>query len=275
MGIHFYSYKNPYSMHWNYDYEIEVEIDEPDVEYEIEYDAGYQPMNQQWNYGGGHNYQGGHGNFNHFGSDVEIEVEIEQPNWGGWQQWGASRNHNWEVPWTVWYKQNGMKNNMNFRNFQVDHHGNIWGHGSDANGNFNISGKVNWSNTGFKFHKQYVGQHAVVYSGRIQNDIWAGNWCIPGQPQERFQLRCQSPRWVGAFWQNGQPNNMQLDMHVGPQGVFGRGHDNVGSFVIRGETHGNQVNFAKQYIGAHTVLYSGRCTGWNNIQGTWQIPGNA
>jgi len=254
---------------YNYEYEVEVEYEEPEVEYEyeVEYEDDYQPYEQTWEYGGGH------GGNQHFQNEVEFEFETPMDTWGNSGSWGQ-RNNDWMVPWKGWYKQGGSKVNMHFQNFQVDANGSIWGHGSDQVGTFNISGKMNWSSTGFKFVKQYVGQHAVTYNGKIQGngDVWAGRWYINQNGDGgNFQLRHDAPRWRGAFWQQGQKNNMQLDMSVTQQGVFGTGHDQVGRFVIRGDVNGNQVHFAKSYVGQHTVLYNGWLQGFNDIRGQWQI----
>merc|ERR1711972_383417 len=217
-------------MPWNFDYEIEVEIEQPTYEIEIEYDNGYHPgWHQQhqvdWNAGGGYHQE----------PQIEFEVEVE---WdvGGWQNWGSRQNsnvQNWAVPWTGYYWQFGQKNQMNFQNFQIDLHGNIWGHGNDPVGNFNISGKMN-NNGHFKFVKQYYGAHAVTYQGHGSNGHLAGQWFLPGQQPEKFQIRMNTPRWQGAYWQGGQRHQMVLDMSVTQYGVSGFGHDDVGSFNVRG-----------------------------------------
>jgi len=255
---------------FNFEFEVEVEVEPPTVEYEIEYEVDYPHHDTNFGYGGGH------GGNHHYQNEVEIEYEVEvEPNWGGWQSWGK-RNNSWEVPWTGWFKQGGQKHDMHFQNFQCNSQGQIWGHGSDEVGTFNISGKCDWSHTGFTFHKQYHGAHTVIYKGRIQNgNLWVGTWSIPGNCQGNFQIRCKAQKWKGAFWQNGQKNVMQLDMQVNKHGVYGNGHDSVGGFIIRGDTHGKNVSFYKQYYGQHTVLYHGQINhAHNDIKGRWQIPGN-
>jgi len=255
---------------FNFEFEVEVEVEPPTIEYEVEYEVDYPHHDQNFGYGGGH------GGNHHYQNEVEIEYEVEvEPNWGGWHSWGK-RNNSWEVPWTGWYKQGGQKHDMYFQNFQCNSQGQIWGHGSDQVGSFNISGKCDWTHTGFTFHKQYVGAHTVIYKGRIQNgNLWVGNWSIPGNCQGNFQIRCKANKWKGAFWQNGQKNVMQLDMQVNNHGVYGNGHDSVGGFIIRGDTHGKNVSFYKQYYGQHTVLYHGQLNhAHNDIKGRWQIPGN-
>lgn len=204
---------------------------------------------------------------------IVYEYDVE-PEWDCWATWGK-RNNDWEVEWTGWYKQNGFKHDMIFTNFQCDSAGNIWGHGVDDVGSFNIAGRVKWDNTGFKFSKQYYGAHTVVYKGNIQNgSTWAGKWHFDGDGGN-FQLRCNVQKWKGAFWQNGQKNKMVLDMKVDNYGVYGNGHDKVGGFIIRGDVSGKNVSFYKQYFGAHTVLYHGQMNGARtDIRGGWQIPGN-
>lgn len=288
---------------FNFEYEVEIEVDdepEYEVEYEIEedYHPGFSHSNQ-YDYGG----FGG-------GNEVEIEIEYEQPhvdvqmyggmhpnqmhhaphqhvnqgasftiqpnfNTNGWNTWGRSTPQNkqhWLTKWSGWYEQ-GNRQNMHFDNFQIDLQGSIWGHGSDGQGHFNISGKMNMNNKVFKFHKQYQGGVTVIYQGQAQGAFLAGQWSIPGNCQGKFQIKCNAPRWTGAFWQNGMQNNMHLDMQVDHFGVSGSGSDNVGCFLVRGQTQGNIVTFVKKYYGQHEVFYQGKWKG-NNIQGVWQIPGN-
>lgn len=253
---------------FNFEFQVEVEVsDNSDESYEYEYETDYQHHDNNYAYGG-------HGN--HFNNEVEIQYEVQpHVNFNNWQSWGK-KNNSWEVPWSGWYKQGGQKHNMYFSNFQTDANGNIWGHGSDDVGTFNISGKVNYmNNKKFTFHKQYYGAHTVIYKGNIKQgtNLWVGKWEIPGNCNGNFQLCVKAPKWKGAFWQQGNKTQMQLDMIVNNHGVYGNGYDSVGQFIIRGDVHGSHVNFYKQYMGAHTVLYSGELHN-NNIKGHWQIPGN-
>lgn len=56
--------------------------------------------------------------------------------------------------------------------------------------------------------------------------------------------------------------------------IFGDGHDTVGKFKINGLwIEGGYVEFTKQYLGAHAVIYRGLSDG-KNIDGTWEIQGN-
>jgi len=251
-------------MPWNFDFEVEVEIEEPEVEYEVEYevDYGFQQPNHniQVDYNAGHGY------------NQEPDHSMQLVDTGNYKQWGQ-KNNQWSCGWTGWFAQNGQKSNMHFENFQIDFNGSIWGHGADQIGKFNISGKMNMQNNHFTFHKQYVGQHNVVYQGSMNQGLMVGKWSIPGNCQGNFQIRCDSPSWSGCFWQGGNRQNMKLDLQVSQHGVFGMGFDQVGSFMCRGSTNGSQVQFAKQYFGQHTVFYNGEWHG-NNIKGMWQIPGN-
>jgi hypothetical protein len=53
---------------------------------------------------------------------------------------------------------------------------------------------------------------------------------------------------------------MNLDLNVDDLGVFGMGQDEVGSFSIRGhlDNNSNLMQFNKEYMGQHTVQYSGQ-----------------
>jgi hypothetical protein len=252
-------------MPWNWEYEVEVEVEEPDYEIEIEYDDGYHPEYEiEVDYDGGHGY--------HQQPQYEVEIEFDTTSYKSWGAKNQQTMQSWCVPWSGHFMQNGQKTNMHFQNFQIDLNGNIWGHGSDNVGNFNISGRMN-NNGSFKFVKQYYGQHAVTYQGRCQGAYLSGQWVIPGNCQGTFQIKLNAQRWSGCFWQNGQRNNMFLDMSVSNYGVSGQGSDNVGAFTVRGQCQGGSVSFAKHYWGQHTVFYNGHWQG-NNIKGNWQIPNN-
>jgi len=224
------------------EYEVEIEVE---VEYEIEL-------------------------------EVEVEVDVEEPvpvydlcETSDWESWGAGV----KVPARGWYAQFGTKARVDFDDLQVDSDGNLAGTGSDPNGGFELYGQMNKEGY-FTFAKTYYGAHTVMYRGRYRQGVMTGKWEIPGNCDGTFNICPGWQKWKGGFWQFGQSTEMVLDqMYVGESGVVGRGWDNVGAFVINGWVDGDQVAFAKQYIGQHTVFYNGQWNG-NYISGRWQIPGN-
>lgn len=56
--------------------------------------------------------------------------------------------------------------------------------------------------------------------------------------------------------------------------VSGGGKDIIGLFVVKGEYTDGQINFVKQYVGRHKVIYTGQYDGEGSIHGTWVIPGD-
>lgn len=55
--------------------------------------------------------------------------------------------------------------------------------------------------------------------------------------------------------------------------VLGKGKDVVGEFNIRGFCNEfGDAQFAKQYIGAHTVMYNGKVNG-KTMSGFWTVAG--
>lgn len=213
-----------------------------------------------------------------YGVEIEVEVQLDMsppaPKYDlvqteGWESWG----HGMHIPAKGWFAQFGQKNSVNFDDFQCDVNGNLTGCGSDPVGKFYLSGSMNKQNW-FTFVKQYYGAHAVEYRGRLRKGVMAGKWEIPGNCDGTFNIMPGWQKWKGGFWQGGNFSEMVIDeMYIGPGGVRGRGSDAVGAFVVQGYTHGDQVSFAKQYIGQHTVFYNGQWQG-KNVVGRWQIPGN-
>lgn len=53
--------------------------------------------------------------------------------------------------------------------------------------------------------------------------------------------------------------------------VTGSGRDIIGPFVIRGDYEGGRVQFVKQYLGRHRVVYTGTYDGEGTIHGRWVI----
>ena len=69
--------------------------------------------------------------------------------------------------WVGYFVQNGEKNDMSFDNMQINLDGSISGAGSDAIGDFNISGTMEGNGT-FTFDKAYEGAHTVNYKGSLE-----------------------------------------------------------------------------------------------------------
>lgn len=66
-------------------------------------------------------------------------------------------------------------------------------------------------------------------------------------------------------------NNFQINIGGG---IFGSGSDTVGQFNLSGSVSGSgDVTFTKQYVGAHSVNYTGRFVGGKAIEGTWSVSG--
>jgi len=213
-----------------------------------------------------------------YGVEVEVEIEIDMsppaPTYAlvatdGWEQWGQGMH----IPATGWFAQFGNKNSVDFDDFQCNVNGDLTGTGSDPVGSFYLSGRMDNANW-FTFVKQYYGAHAVMYRGRMVKGVMSGKWEIPGNCDGTFNIMPGWQRWRGGFWQFDNFSEMVIDeMYIGAGGVRGRGSDAVGAFVVQGYTNGDQVSFAKQYIGQHTVFYNGKWEG-RTVVGRWQIPGN-
>jgi len=208
--------------------------------------------------------------------EVEIDMNTDMPTpcydlvaTDGWEQWGQGMH----VPATGWFAQFGEKAQVDFDDLQCDVNGVLSGSGSDPVGSFYLTGKMDNANW-FTFVKQYYGAHQVMYRGRLVKGVMSGKWEIPGNCDGTFNIMPGWQRWKGGFWFSGDFTEMVIDeMYIGSGGVKGRGSDDVGAFVCQGYTNGDQVSFAKTYVGAHTVFYNGQWEG-KSVVGRWQIPGN-
>ena len=84
-----------------------------------------------------------------------------------------------------------------------------------------------------------------------------------------------SKKWKGFYEQHGQQFDMKFEcLTVTENGeIHGKGKDQVGRFVINGiylTTPTTDVQFVKQYLNMHNVLYSGKVNE-KIITGRWEI----
>ena len=91
--------------------------------------------------------------------------------------------------WHGWYAQYGPRTDMIFETLKIKK-SKIRGHGSDVNGEFEIKGKVDHDKV--EFTKQYIGKHAVEYSGTLEGHTIRGKWSISSFGlEDEFELKKQ------------------------------------------------------------------------------------
>lgn len=79
--------------------------------------------------------------------------------------------------WKGFYDQNGQQTPMTFTMFSATPGNQVTGTGSDNVGQFQINGTCDPQGNVI-FTKQYVGQHAVAYSGKLIGGTISGNWTL-------------------------------------------------------------------------------------------------
>ena len=88
-------------------------------------------------------------------------------------------DNSFNVPWTGYYMQGGVENEMSFDHLFINALGQISGRGGDPVGNFSIYGQIN-PNGSFGFTKTYEGAHSVDYRGSVSPGCLSGQWSIGG-----------------------------------------------------------------------------------------------
>lgn len=191
------------------------------------------------------------------------------------KEWGSAPQK--QVTWDGWYEQGGNKTEMKFENMQVHLDGAVFGSGQDTNGKFSIQGSMS-QNGQLQFVKQYEGAHAVHYTGSVEDGMIQGKWSIPNNCDGTFGIVMNVEKCKGWYEQEGQKTDMELELSIDENGVFGIGKDPIGNFVVRGlykktgPLQPNKVMFVKQYVGAHVVNYEGKVHG-QTIKGEWEMEG--
>ena len=85
--------------------------------------------------------------------------------------------------------------------------------------------------------------------------------------------------WKGYYEQYGSKHEMTCSLTFSQDGtVSGQGSDDIGRYTISGKMEtSNSFAFTKQYVGAHSVAYSGTVQ-WGDLpklQGLWQLGGQS
>ena len=192
---------------------------------------------------------------------------LEAENWG--QDLG-SKNVAWEGTFT----QGEVIHEMFFDDMQLGFDGGVYGAGTDTVGDFDISGVLAEDGT-VSFTKQYIDKHAVEYTGTLEGGTITGTWEIPDNCDGEFEIKMKTEQWTGWFDQGGQQHEMELDLTVDDNGVFGMGSDSVGTFVIRGDydPDAGTIQFVKSYHGKHKVNYKGTLED-DIVKGEWDLQGS-
>lgn len=89
--------------------------------------------------------------------------------------------------WSGYYVQNGTRHQMRFHHFAAIEGGGVFGDGTDVVGDFQIEGNVQ-SDGQLRFIKQYIGQHSVIYTGKLDGKTIDGTWELPGNVVDDFHI---------------------------------------------------------------------------------------
>jgi len=201
-----------------------------------------------------------------FEIDVEIDAGVDLLAW-------ETADDTQKAAWKGFFMQGGEQCDMDLEDMQIGLAGVISGAGSDACGGFTIEGQLNEDGS-FNFDKKY-DEYTVSYKGNMEGTKLAGQWSLPDQPEDAFEINLVSNNWNGFFVQNSEKNGMALNMGVSSGSIFGTGTDEIGAFILRGKSDGGDFNFVKKYLGQHQVLYFGKVEGdegSRTVRGKWTIP---
>ncbi len=186
-----------------------------------------------------------------------------------------------DIEWNGFYEQFGNKNDVTFQNMQITQDGTISGGGKDPVGDFTISGSLTGSDVAFK--KQYVGQHAVDYKGKLDQGAIKGTWDVFGQTGT-YEIKMKTKQWKGFYEQHSQKTDVLVSLDIADlkhkrSPIRGIGSDQWGNYVIEGFKpvigDGHTVLFMKKYFGQKDgVVYSGVIgtqNGAETIRGAWVL----
>ena len=99
------------------------------------------------------------------------------------------------------------------------------------------------------------GKYFVDYMGRDIDEM-DGDFEIT-----MTDVECR--KWVGSLFQSNVEYHLEINTFKKDIGIFGWGFDDVGPYLVRGDSlnnqpNGKEVRFIKAYINHHTVLFIGK-----------------
>jgi len=185
-----------------------------------------------------------------------------------------------DAKWSGFYEQFGTKHNMDFV-LNLSKEGVVSGRGKDEVGAFTWAGAIK-PNGELQMTKQYIGQHAVEYKGKLAGSVISGKYSV-GSASGDFELKrgesvdvrvlvSGEAKWIGFYEQFGEEHAMDFVLNIQKNGtVQGKGSDGVGEFTWSGTVDGaGATKLTKQYKGAHAVKYDGKMSGYT-VSGTYQV----
>ena len=208
---------------------------------------------------------------------------LELEMFGGGNNFGGSGMPNNMCLWKGYYEQNGQRNEMRFAQFAAIQGQGVFGSGSDNIGQFQIQGNVS-NNGDIMFTKQYMGKHAVRYTGRISGSSIDGTWELQGAGTGKFHIEMDSQgqsQWGmgnGGFGNTGMNNGMGGGSgNWGGQGTNTGGwgqnpSNNNGNNWGWGNGSGSNNNWANTGSGWGANWNPGAGPnqgGWGNNRGGW------
>ncbi|CAK9881829.1 unnamed protein product [Sphagnum jensenii] len=203
--------------------------------------------------------------------------------------------------WNGYWIDGSQRGDMTAELFIADGH-KIYGGGSDEVGDFTWTGECHGSQV--HMIKQYIGQHQVLYNGKIKGATMDGTWLIHDgwwHSKGAFHLERQCPKpvvtkgtrpevgmvqiggmqeWAGYYEQWGEKNNMSANIiFTNNKKIYGNGMDSIGRFTWLGRYYQGstsiQVDLVKQYEGKHPVCYLGEVAQEEHytvaMKGNWMI----
>ncbi len=109
---------------------------------------------------------------------------------------------------------------------------------------------------------------------QVEAEAEARRLAIADDEKEKVEKREKKKlkdTWDGWYQQGGDKHDMKFDvLKIKKKKIKGEGHDEVGQFKINGRVNHDEVEFSKEYVGKHTVEYSGKLEG-HTLSGNWSI----
>jgi hypothetical protein len=126
----------------------------------------------------------------------------------------------------------------------------------------------------FEMQFQKSKDFIKVFSGQLNGHEITGTWTLDGfgLNHRPFKMARAKKTWKGTYKQGGKDHEMIIEhMNIFNDKIKGKGADEVGEFIVNGDSKYGKISFVKQYIGKHSVSYEGTTQDERRIEGKWSI----
>lgn len=167
---------------------------------------------------------------------------------------------NKRVQWQGTFTNRAEKSPIAFEHLFVDTDSKILGFGRDTVSTYKLQGEIKEDGT-VEFTKKRDRGGVVKFQGKLIDNTIRGTWMVKGVIGQ-FEVTMLCSPSSGTSFYRGMKKNLDWNLSISDDGIYGIGMDEVGVYVINGDWNSrNGFNIIQSYLHQkHSMGYKGAVT---------------